>query len=81
MARRGITAVDEALAQGLVHIVKNNRAQDVVFTEARYQASLEMQEKALLARIKASLKDAKAGRATRHCSVDAFLKHLDQSAE
>jgi PHD/YefM family antitoxin component YafN of YafNO toxin-antitoxin module len=42
--RRGIAAVDEALAQGPVHIVKNNRAQYVVLTEARYQELLEMQE-------------------------------------
>jgi PHD/YefM family antitoxin component YafN of YafNO toxin-antitoxin module len=72
--------VGEALAQGPVHIVKNNRAQYVVLTEARYQELLEMQEEALLARIKASLEDAKAGRATRHRTVDALLKHLDQSA-
>ena len=79
--RRGIAAVDEALAQGPVHIVKNNRAQYVVLTEAHYQELLEMQEEATLARIKASLEDVKAGRTTRHRSVDALLKHLDQPAE
>jgi predicted transcriptional regulator len=40
-----------------------------------------MQEEAVLARVKASLEDAKAGRTTRHRNVDAFLKHLDKSAE
>ena len=79
--RRGIAAVDEALAQGPVHIVKNNRAQYVVLTEVRYQELLEMQEEAVLARIKASLEDAKAGRTTRHRNVDALLKHLDQPGE
>lgn len=79
--RRGIAAVDEALAQGPVHIVKNNRAQYVVLTEAHYQELLEMQEEAVLARIKASLEDAKAGRTTRHRNVDALLKHLDKPAE
>lgn len=79
--RRGIAAVDEALAQGPVHIIKNNRAQYVVLTEARYQELLEMQEEAVLARVKASLEDAKAGRTTRHRSVEALLKHLDKSAE
>jgi PHD/YefM family antitoxin component YafN of YafNO toxin-antitoxin module len=79
--RRGIAAVDEALAQGPVHIVKNNRPQYVVLTEARYQELLEMQEEAVLARVKASLEDVKAGRITRHRSVDALLKHLDKSAE
>ena len=79
--RRGIAAVDEALAQGPVHIVKNNRAQYVVLTEERYQELLEMQEEAVLARIKASLEDARAKRTTRHRSVDALLKHLDQPGE
>jgi predicted transcriptional regulator len=52
-----------------------------VLTEARYQELLEMQEEAVLARVKASLEDAKAGRTTRHSSVDALLEHLDKSAE
>ena len=79
--RRGIAAVDEALAQGPVHIIKNNRPQYVVLTEERYNELLEMQEEAVLARIKASLADVKAGRVTRHRSVDALMKHLDKAAE
>ena len=75
--RRGIAAVDEALAEGPVHILKNNRPQYVVLTEERYQALVEAQEEAALARIKASLEDAKAGRITRHDSVEALLQHLD----
>jgi PHD/YefM family antitoxin component YafN of YafNO toxin-antitoxin module len=79
--RRGIAAVDEALAQGPVHIIKNNRPQYVVLTEERYNELLEMQEEAGLARIKASLEDAKAGRTTRHRGVEALMKHLDKPAE
>ena len=75
--RRGIAAVDEALAQGPVHVVKNNRPQYVVLTEERYNELIETQEEAALARIKASLEDAKAGRVTRHDSVEALLQHLD----
>lgn len=74
--RRGIGAVDEALTQGPVHIVKNNRPQYVVLTEERYRELLETQEEAAMARIKASLEDAKAGRVTRHDSVEALLQHL-----
>ncbi len=75
--RRGMAAVDEALSQGPVHIIKNNRLQYVVLTEERYSELIETQEEAALARIKASLEDAKAGRVTRHASVKALLKHLD----
>ena len=32
--RRGIAAVDEALAKGAVHIIKNNRPQYVVLTKS-----------------------------------------------
>ena len=75
--RRGIAAVDEALAQGPVHIIKNNRPQYVVLTEERYRELLESQEEAALARVKASLEESKAGRVTRHDSVEALMQNLD----
>lgn len=75
--RRGMAAVDEALAQGPVHIIKNNRPQYVVLTEESYQELVEAQQEAARARIKASLEDVRAGRVTRHDSVDALMKHLD----
>lgn len=79
--RRGIAAVDEALARGPVHVIRNNRPQYVVLTEERYQELVEAQEELALARIKASLEDAKAGRVTRHASVDALLAHLDAAPD
>lgn len=80
--RRGIAAVDAALAHGPVHIIKNNRPQYVVLTEERYKELLEIQEEAALARIKASLEDVRTGRVTRHDSVESLMKHLDsESAE
>ena len=75
--RRGIAAVDEALAHGPVHIIKNNRPQYVVLTEERYRELIDSQEEATLARIKASLEDAKAGRVKSHDSVEALMQHLD----
>lgn len=75
--RRGIAAVDDALAQGPVHIIKNNRPQYVVLTEERYKELLEAQEEAALARIKASLEDVRAGRVTRHESVETLMQQLD----
>jgi len=78
--RRGMAAVDEALTQGPVHVVKNNRPQYVVLTEDGYRELLEAQQEGALARIKASLEDAAAGRVTRHESVDALMRHLDKPA-
>ena len=74
--RHGISAVDEALAQGPVHVIKNNHPQYVVMSEESYQEFLEAQEEAVVARIRASLEDAKAGRVTRHESVEALMRHL-----
>jgi len=75
--RRGISAVDEALAHGPVHIIKNNQPQYVVLSEAAYQELLQAQEEAAVARVRASLEDAAAGRVTKHQSVDDLLKHLE----
>lgn len=78
--RRGMAAVDDALAQGPVHVVKNNRPQYVVLTEDSYRELLEAQQETALARIKASLEDAAAGRTTHHDSVEALMRHLDTPA-
>jgi PHD/YefM family antitoxin component YafN of YafNO toxin-antitoxin module len=75
--RRGMAAVDDALAQGPVHVVKNNRPQYVVLTEESYRELLEALQESALARIKASLEDAAAGRVTRHDSVEALMRHID----
>ena len=79
--RCGISAVDEALAQGPVHIIKNNRPQYVVLSEEDYRELLDAREEAGLARIKASLEDARAGRVTRHDSVDALMRSLESGAD
>lgn len=78
--RRGMAAVDEALAQGPVHVIKNNRPQYVVLTEDSYRELLEAQQETALARVKASLEDAAAGRITRHDSVEALMRHLENPA-
>lgn len=75
--RRGMAAVDEALALGPVHVIKNNRPQYVVLTEDSYRELLEVQQESALARIKASLEDAAAGRIARHDSVEALMRHLE----
>lgn len=75
--RRGMAAVDDALAQGPVHVVKNNRLQYVVLTEESYRELLEAVQESALARIEASLEDATAGHVTRHGSVEALMRHID----
>ena len=79
--RRGISAVDEALRQGPVHIIKNNRPQYVVMTEERFQALLEAQEIAALDNLQASLDDLKAGRVARYQDVETLMQQLDRVAD
>jgi PHD/YefM family antitoxin component YafN of YafNO toxin-antitoxin module len=75
--RRGISAVDEALKEGPVHVIKNNCPQYVVVSEARYQELLEAEDEAYIARLKASLEDVTAGRTRKFKSADELLKALD----
>jgi hypothetical protein len=60
--RRGIAAVDKALKDGPVHVIKNDQLCYVVMDETQYQELLAQHHKAYLARVKASLKDVTAGR-------------------
>ena len=73
--RRGIAAVDDLLATGDVHVIKNNQPQYVVVSEVRYQELMEAHEEAYIARVLASLKDVKAGRVMRGTAED-LIKEL-----
>jgi PHD/YefM family antitoxin component YafN of YafNO toxin-antitoxin module len=75
LKRRGIAAVDGLITQGDVHVIRNNRPEYVVLTEARYQELVAEAEEAYVARVKASLEDVKAGRVKRGSAAD-LIKEL-----
>jgi PHD/YefM family antitoxin component YafN of YafNO toxin-antitoxin module len=75
--RRGRAAVDELIAKGDVHIIRNNQPQYVVLSEERYQELIAEANEAYLARVKASLKDVKEGRVQKFTTADDLLKALD----
>jgi PHD/YefM family antitoxin component YafN of YafNO toxin-antitoxin module len=79
--RKGISAVDEALKEGPVHIIRNNQPQYVVITEARYRELIEAEDEAYIARVRKSLEDVKAGRVRRFKSADELLKALEEEDE
>ncbi len=70
--RRGISAVDEGLAHGPVHLIKSNHPAYVVMSEATYQ---EMLTDLAEARLAASENDLKAGRVRRGTSAQ-LMKEL-----
>lgn len=74
--RKGISAVDEVLKEGPVHIIKNNQPQYVVLTEARYRELIEAEDEAYIARVRASLEDIKAGRVKRGTAED-LIRELE----
>lgn len=63
--RRGIGAVDEALKDGPVHVIRNDQPTYVIMDETFYQELVEAQEEAYLTRVRASLEDVEAGRVRR----------------
>lgn len=63
--RRGIGAVDEALKDGPVHVIRNDQPTYVIMDEIHYQELVEAQEEAYLTRVRASLDDLEAGRVRR----------------
>ncbi len=73
--RRGIAAVDELIAKGDLHVIRNNQPQYVVLSEARYQMLLEAEDEAYTARVLASLEDLRAGRVRRGTAAE-FLQEL-----
>jgi len=75
--RRGIAAVDELIARGDLHIIRNNQPQYVVLSQKCYEELLEAQEEAQVARIRASLEDLKAGRVRRFASAEELIQALD----
>ncbi len=79
--RKGISAVDEALKKGPVHVIKNNQPRYVVLSEERYQDLVEAEDEAYIARVRASLEDVKAGRVRRFKSASDLLKALEAEDE
>lgn len=77
LKRRGIAAVDDLIAQGDVHVIRNNQPQYVVLSEERYQELVAEANEAYLARVRASLEDVKAGRVKKFKTAADLLKALD----
>jgi PHD/YefM family antitoxin component YafN of YafNO toxin-antitoxin module len=73
--RRGIAAVDDLIAKGDLHVIRNNEPQYVVLSESRYQELIVAEQEAYYARVRASLEDLKEGRVTRGSAED-LIKEL-----
>lgn len=79
--RRGISAVDKALQQGPVHIIKNNRPQYVVLSEEHFQQMLEAEQNTAVESLRTSLEDLGAGRTTRYSDADSLMQSLERDKD
>lgn len=77
LKRRGIAAVDDLIAKGDVHVIRNNEPQYVVLSESRYQELVAEANEAYLARVRVSLEDVKAGRVRKFKTAEELLKALE----
>lgn len=77
--RRGITAVDELLTKGDVHIIRNNQPQYVVLSEERYAELVAEANEGYLARVKAALEDVKQGRVRQFATADDLLQAIEEA--
>ena len=68
--RRGMAAVDDFIANGDLHVIRNNQPQYVVLSEARYQELIVAEQAAYYARVRESLEDFKNGRIKRGTADD-----------
>ena len=75
LKRRGIAAVDDLVAKGDLHVIRNNQPQYVVLSEERYQELIVAEQEAYYARVRASLEDLKEGRVKRGTAED-LIKEL-----
>jgi len=79
--RRGISAVDEVIKEGPVHIIKNDRPAYVVMDEERYEELVDAYQEAYVARVRSSLEEVKAGRVRHFATVDELMTEIEKHGD
>lgn len=74
--RRGISAVDDLVKEGPVHVIKDDRPTYVILDEAHYRELVEAQEETFRARLAASLDDLRQGR-IRRSTAQEIMNEFD----
>lgn len=72
--RRGIGAVDEALREGPVHVIRNDELAYVILTGEQYEELMADRHEAYVARIRESLEDIKAGRVKHYTAAELIAE-------
>ena len=79
--QRGISAVDEHLKKGPVHVITRNEPRYVVMDEQQYRDLVEIHNEAYYARVREGLADMEAGRVYRFNSTTEMMEAIDRFNE
>jgi PHD/YefM family antitoxin component YafN of YafNO toxin-antitoxin module len=79
--QRGISAVDELLERGPVHVISRNRPKYVIMNETRYEELLEAEAEASLARIQAVMEEVRAGNVQSYQSTADLMEAIRLAGE
>ena len=79
--QRGITAVDELLERGPVHVISRNRPKYVIMDEQTYEELIAAKHHAFLAEVKQSLAEIKTGKGRKFHSAASLLAAIDDADE
>ena len=79
--QRGISAVDELLERGPVHVISRNQPKYVIMREARYLELLEAEEEATLTRIHSVMEEVCAGNVQSYRSTAELMEAIRLAGE
>lgn len=79
--RRGISAVDDMLDEGPVHVIAHNTPRYVVMDEARYRELIEAYNEAYIARVRAAQAEIAAEKGKRYMSVTDLMADIEAEEE
>lgn len=79
--RRGISAVDDDLKKGPVHVIKNNKLKYVIMDEEKYTEMISERESSYDARLSRALEELEKGKVQEHKSIDDLMNAIESEAE
>ncbi|MBC8215547.1 MAG: prevent-host-death protein [Candidatus Marinimicrobia bacterium] len=79
--RRGISAVDEKLKIGPVHVIKNNKPKYVVMDEESYTELISEIETAYETRLNTALNEIDRGELASHDTVDDLMAAIESEQD
>ena len=78
--RRGISAVDEDLKDGPVHVIKNNKLKYVIMDQEKYSELVSESEASYDKRLIKALDEIERGEIQSHDTINDFIDAIDSES-